>query len=104
MFCVHRNELHHNPEFIMLLIRVMNSGLWRSFRAHSDEHGTTKIRHFIVFAYLSKSKIIIFRKIFFKHKINFLFLKARHAFGDFQATVSMTPLKFQRVQELYIVV
>ena len=31
-----------HPEFITLLISVMNSGWQLSFRAHSDEHGTMK--------------------------------------------------------------
>ena len=46
-----QNELH-NLEFRPLINSFMNSGsgLWRSFRAHSDERGTTKIRHFFVFA------------------------------------------------------
>ena len=36
-----RNDNSH-PEFITLLISVMNSGWELSFRAHSDEHGTLK--------------------------------------------------------------
>ena len=44
-----QNELH-NPEFRPLINSFMNSGLWRSFRVHSDERRTTKIRHFFVFA------------------------------------------------------
>ena len=36
-----RNDNSH-PEFITLLISVMNSGWQLSFRAHSDEHGTMK--------------------------------------------------------------
>ena len=41
-----------HPEFITLLISVMNSGWEMSFQAHSDEHGMTK---YMSLRYLSPS-------------------------------------------------
>ena len=38
-----RNDLY-DPEFITLMISVMNSRLWRSFQADSDRHRTMKNR------------------------------------------------------------
>ena len=37
------NDLY-NPEFITLMISVLNSGLWMSFRACSDRRRTMKLR------------------------------------------------------------
>ena len=46
-----RNDLH-NPELITLIISVINSWLWRLFRAHSKRHRTMKNRQIWVLAQL----------------------------------------------------